>query len=122
MTEKKKFKVKPPQNPPAGAIDELSLQNAVRKKYSQNWPKIVVELMKRVQAVNTSWSNIMAKLMMDHKLSIAFKFGPEGLKIHLGNGQGGYNETTVPFEKVQEARQYIEVLVMDELLKFEEFK
>lgn len=106
------------------AIDELAMQNMIRKRYCKNWPDTILQLTKRVQAVNQTWAKIVMQLMTIPGLSIAWRRDEEkdGLIVSISiQHQGG----GVPVEEVelheitaqelQDAHQYIEVLLMDKL-------
>lgn len=111
-------------SPPPEAIDELALQNVIRKRYCRNWPDTILQLTKRVQAVNQAWAKVVSLIMQIDGLSVTWSRDEEkdGLVVtitfkHPGGG--------VPVEEVElheisaqelhDAHQYIEVLLMDKL-------
>lgn len=100
--------------PPAGAIDELTLQNAIRKKYKQNWPAVIVEMMKRVQAVNSQWTAIMNKILFTEGLSVTYKREADNLVITVQH-HDEQELHKISLEEVQKAMPYIEVMIMDRL-------
>ncbi len=108
---------------PPQAVDELALQNAIRKRYGSNWPATILELTKRVQAVNQTWWKITELVMRipglriywyreDDKLFVAVSISqhPEG---GVAVEEVELHEITI--DELVKARQYVEVLVMDKL-------
>jgi len=102
------------QAPQPGAIDELALQNGLRKRYATNWPAVILELTKRVTAVNQQWAKIMLQIMHIDNLRITYAKVGDNLEIDVScNGEVELHK--VPLEEMQKAMPYIEVLVMDKL-------
>lgn len=102
---------------------ELALQNVIRKRHCKDWPNVVLQLTKRVQAVNQTWAKIIMQLMTIPGLSVTFSgHDDHGMMVvvKFRHPDGG-----VPVEEVEvheitvkelhDARQYIEVLLMDKL-------
>ena len=104
---------------PPGAIDELALQNGIRKRYNQNWPATILELMKRIQAVNQTWAKIAQLVMQIPGLRISW-FREDGkliVEVRIGDSVDidEYERHEITMEQLQEAHQYIEVFIMDKL-------
>lgn len=114
------------ENPqPSMAIDELALQNAIRKRYCRDWPETILQLTKRVQAVNRTWAEVVVKLMTIPGLSITWKHDAESEVLivsisikHPDNGGVPVEEVEIieiNAEELHKAHQYIEVLFMDKV-------
>jgi len=111
-----------PLTPPAGAIDELSLQNALRKRHKQNYPNVILQLTKRVQAVNQTWADVVSKLMRipgfrltwyrSEETDTATITGGFVVEIRIGDVYEFHEITEM---QLQEAHQYVEVLLMDKV-------
>ncbi len=99
---------------PPGAIDELTLQNTIRSRHKQDWPNVILQLTKRVQAVNQTWAKIMSQVMTIPGLRITWEnfAGKLAVRVTIGDEHELHDFTDV---EVQEAQQYIEVLLMDRL-------
>ena len=111
-----------------GAIDELSLQNAIKQRHKQDWPNTIVQLTKRIAAVNQTWNKVMWQVMNIPGLSVTYSRKGQNLLItvtfkHPRNvGLKSLDEVEVHEITVAElmtAGQYIEVLIMDKLDKSE---
>lgn len=103
------------QSPPPGAIDELALQNVIRKRYCNNWPSTILELTKRVQAVNAQWKQIITKMLYTEGMRISYAKEGDNLVVTVSVGKV-HEHHNIPLEEVQRAMPYIEVLVMDYLI------
>lgn len=110
--------------PPAEAIDELALQNVIRKRHCRDWPNVVLQLTKRVQAVNQTWNKIIWQIMTIPGLSVNYSREGDKLVIavtykHPEDGAVKYVEEVelheITLEDLGTAQQYIEVLIMDKL-------
>lgn len=107
----------------AGAIDELALQNAIRYRHKQDWPDTILQLTKRIAAVNQTWAQIIMRLMTIEGLSISWKKEVESLVLTVTFVQDDEDGTPIEeierhvihHEQLHDARQYIEVLLMDKL-------
>ncbi len=118
-----KDKVNASPRPPE-AIDELALQNVLRKRHCKDWPNVILQLTKRVQAVNQTWAQVVVKLMSVNGLRISWYQQDEKLIVEV-RYISGVKANEVDVEEVelheitaaelQEASQYIEVLLMDKL-------
>ena len=95
-------------------IDDLALQNAVRKRYNQNWPAVIVELTKRVQAVNAEWQKIMTQIMFIDGLRVSYAREGDSLVITVSVREDAERHE-ISMEDMRAAKSYIEVLVMDKL-------
>jgi len=108
---------------PVGAIDELALQNVIRKRHCRDWPNVVLQLTKRVQAVNQTWNKIMWQIMMIPGLAVDYRRKDDKLLItvthtqHTEDGRLVVEDEVheISIEDLGEASQYIEVLIMDKL-------
>ncbi len=106
---------------PPEAIDELALQNAIRKRYCRNWPDTVLQLTKRVQAVNQTWAKVVMQLMTIPGLSITWKRDEEkdGLIVSISIQHPTRVEEVelheITAQELQDAHQYVEVLLMDKV-------
>ncbi len=105
--------------------NELGMQNTIRKRYCKDWPDTILQLTKRVQAVNQTWGQVVMRLMTIPGLSITWKHdaGREALVVAISIKHP--DTAGVPVEEVeiieinaeelQKAQQYIEVLFMDKV-------
>lgn len=101
--------------PPAGAIDELSVQNFLRTRHKQNYPNTILHLTKRVQAVNQTWTGIVSKLMCIPGFRLAwYRDDEENLVVQIRIGEE-YELHKITAKELQEAHQYVEVLLMDKV-------
>lgn len=114
-----------------GAVDEMSIQNMLRKRHKQNYPNVILQLTKRVQAVNQTWNKVMWQIMNIPGLSVSytkqndeFTKGQDMLVItvtykhpredgHVKLDEVELHEITV--QELMTAGKYIEVLIMDKL-------
>ena len=103
------------QNSPQ-PIDERSLQNGIRHRYKQDWPAIILQLTKRVRAVNNQWAAIMNKILFIDGLSVTYKRSGDGILV-LVKYHTEEERHEISIEEVQKAMPYIEVLIMDKLSK-----
>jgi hypothetical protein len=99
-------------NPTAG--DDLGAENVVRKRYSTNWPKIILNLMKRIQGVNQSWTSVMAKLINRQDMKISYFRRDENLVVEVRIG-GEVEQRNIPLSELAEQMTSVEVLVMNKL-------
>jgi hypothetical protein len=110
----------------AGTPDELAMELGIRKRYKQNWPKVILELTKRVSAVNTTWGQIVNALMMLPGMRISWYQNPrkEGMIVEVsyktgtGKGEVPVEEVElheIPTHELMESQGYIEVVLMDKL-------
>ncbi len=106
---------------PPEAIDELALQNMLRKRHCKNWPNVLLQMTKRIAAVNQTWNRVMWQIMNIPGLSVTYSRVGDKLQIavtfkHPDGDHGNeveLHEITVP--ELLTAGQYIEVLLMDKL-------
>lgn len=114
----------------AGAVDELSLQNAIRVRYKTKWPSVILELNKRIQAVNQTWNKVMWQIMNIPGLSVTYSREGENLlvTVFVCEQRDGENNVIrieeterheITIQELMTAGQYIEVLIMDKLDKSE---
>lgn len=125
MTDEKNLAPQPPKaadvrmSPPPEAVDELALQNVLRKRHCKNWPDVMLQLTKRIQAVNQTWAKIVMQLMTIPGLSLTWRRDPEKaiLIVSISIKYPGDVEEVEVHEftglQLHEAHQYIEVLLMD---------
>lgn len=111
MRERTKINVSP--RPPE-AMDELALQNAIRKRYCQNWPDTILQLTKRVQSVNQTWAKIMMQIMTIPGLSINYAREGDVLVVTVSTIEK-VDRIEITLEELQAAQQYVEVLVMNKV-------
>lgn len=102
------------------AIDDLAMQNMIRKRYCTNWPDTILQLTKRVRAVNQTWADIILKIMRIEGLRVTYAREGDVFVItvfacELRDRPEQTERHEVPLKEVQDAQQYIEVLVMDKL-------
>ncbi len=107
------------------AMNELAMQNVIRKRYCQNWPDTILQLTKRVQAVNQTWTQIVVKLMTIPGLSITWKHNTKSGVLEVSIAIKHPASDGIPLEEVEiieisaeelhKAHQYIEVLLMDKV-------
>jgi hypothetical protein len=115
---------------PAAANNELGMQNAIRKRYCDNWPDTILQLTKRVQSVNQTWTEIIVTLMRIPGLRISWYRDDKAdnmiVEVRYTSGTGP-NEVDVDevelheitAEELARSMQYLEVLFMDKLKKSE---
>ena len=107
-------------------MNELALQNVIRKRHCKDWPNVVLQLTKRVQAVNQTWANIIMQLITIPGLSVTWKKEEDSLVliVSVSELRNDKHEVIRPEEaerheitakELYDARQYIEVLLMDKL-------
>lgn len=125
-----KAKINASPRPPE-AMDKLAMQNAIRKRYCRDWPDTILQLTKRVQSVNQTWTQVIVTLMRIPGLRISWyrdrdrdQNEPPQLIVEVRYTSGtGPNEVDVEEVELHEitsdelagAMQYIEVLLMDKL-------
>ena len=99
---------------PLGAMDELSMELEIRKRYRQNWPSVVLNLTKRIQAVNQTWAKAVRDIMRIDGLQVRWyqKDGKFHIEIRIGDKVEHHE---IDFQELQDAHQYIEVLLMDKV-------
>lgn len=107
---------------PPKPMNELAMQNMIRKRYCRNWPDTILQLTKRVQAVNQTWVKIVMQVMTIPGLRISWYRSVETdaattndsfvVEIRIGDV---YEFHEITAEELQDAHQYIEVLIMDKL-------
>ncbi len=108
---------------PVGAIDELALQNVLRKRHCKDWPNVLLQMTKRIAAVNQTWNKVMWQIMNIPGLSV--NYSKEGAVLQIAItfkhpesspvkcDEVELHEITVP--ELMTAGKYIEVLIMDKL-------
>jgi hypothetical protein len=95
-------------------IDELSIEAALRKRHKQDYPTAILNLTKRIQAVNQTWARVFFDIMNIPGASLNFECIDDKLIITVRIGEGvETHEVTYP--QLQEAHQYIEVFIMDKI-------
>jgi len=99
---------------PSEAIDELALQNVIRKRYCNNWPDTILQLTKRVQAVNQTWAKVVNQVMTIPGLSISWTMFAEKLAVRVSIGDE-HEQHEITAKELHDAQQYVEVLIMDKL-------
>ena len=98
--------------------NELALQNVIRKRHCKDWPNVVLQLTKRVQAVNQTWAKIIMQLMTIPGLSVTWKKEEDSLVLIVTVERHRAEEVerhVINPEQLYDARQYIEVFLMDKL-------
>ncbi|MCK5604251.1 hypothetical protein KAR91_20350 [Candidatus Pacearchaeota archaeon] len=105
--------------------NELAMQNVIRKRYCKDWPNTILQLTKRVQGVNETWSSIVMMLMTIPGLSIIWKHDAEKDALVVSIAIKHPDTGGVPVEEVEiheinahelmEASKYVEVLFMDKV-------
>lgn len=108
VSKRKKKKAMNPQR------DQLSMEIQVRRRYATDWPKVILELIGRIQGVNNKWSMIMQAIMSCNDLRVTYARVNGGLEIVVSYN-GDVETIRVEVEEVEESMQYIEVLVMDKI-------
>jgi len=98
----------------AGVPDELAIENDIRRRHTADFPKVIRELMTRVQNVNQGWGQIMQTIMMFEGLRVTYAKEGDNLIITVSYKNEMEQHTLTP-EEVAAAAQYIEVLVMRKL-------
>jgi len=98
----------------AGVPDELVIENALRRRHNADWPKVMREMMTRIQNVNQGWGQIMQAIMMFEGLRVTYAKEGENLVITVSY-KGGVEQHTLTPEEVAAAAPYMEVLVMRKL-------
>ena len=96
-------------------MNELGMQNSIRKRYCNNWPAVILELTNRVQGVNNVWSQIMMKIMTIDDLRVTYARECTGDLIIRISIKDEHEQHNVTASELQDAAQYIEVLVMDKI-------
>lgn len=111
---------------PGGAVDELALQNMLRKRHCKDWPNVLLQLTKRIQVVNQIWAKIMSQVMTIPGLTVSYTRDAETGNLIVSVSIKQCPDGGVPVEEkvelheitalqLQEAAQYVEVLIMDKL-------
>lgn len=101
-------------SPPPGVPNELAMQIAIRKRYCRNWPDTILQLTKRVRAVNQSWAKIMIKIVTTPGLRVSYAKEGDMLVVTVSDGNK-VERYPITAEELNAAQQYIEVLIMDKL-------
>lgn len=106
------------RNNPKGqqSMDKLSLENVIRKRYNQNWPETMIELLSRVQNVNQTWARLIVQLLSIPNLSFRYYRDGDNLVVEVKHGNEAHL-SRVPIETVQNSMDHIEVIVMNEISK-----
>jgi len=97
-------------------MDKLSLENVIRKRYNQNWPETMIELLSRVQNVNQTWARLIVQLLSIPNLSFRYYRDGDNLVVEVKHGNEAHL-SRVPIETVQNSMDHIEVIVMNEISK-----
>jgi len=98
----------------AGMPDELAIENAIRRRHSTDFPRVIREMMTRVQNVNQVWGQIMQAIMMFEDFRVTY--AREGLNLVITlSYKGEVEQHTLTPEEVADAASYIEVVVMNVL-------
>ena len=114
-------------------MDELSIEVQLRRRHKQNYPTTILNLTKRIQAVNQTWNNIMWEIMNTPGLSINYCREPAGLQIAITYKQPAPAEPkpdvhppddvvelhTITVAELMTANTYVEVAIMDKINKSE---
>jgi hypothetical protein len=99
---------------PIGAVDELALQNVLRKRHKQDFPNVILQLTKRIQAVNQTWAGIIGKLLNQQDAKLSYFRRDDELIVEIRIG-GEVEQIPISLSEVAQAHQYIEVLIMDKV-------
>lgn len=99
-------------SPPAS--NELAMEIQIRKRYADTWPNTILQLTKRVQAVNQTWAGIMFKLVTVPGLRISYAKEGDELVVMVSNGKKTERHP-ITAEELYAAQQYVEVLVMEKI-------
>jgi len=94
----------------------LAQENAIRKKYWSNWPKMILELLKRVQGVNQRWSGVMM-FLMSRSVRLIYQFEGDKFKVILAPPDGEPEVIEIAAEDVIQNMGHIEVALVDIVLK-----
>lgn len=96
--------------------NDLGMQNVIRQRYAKDWPNVVLQLMKRVEGVNKTWMSIMGKLLHRQDMKISYYRRGDHLVVETRvGGEVQYKE--ISLAEVAKAKDHIEVLVMDAVMK-----
>lgn len=98
-----------------GVPDDLALENAIRKRHNADWPKVVREMLTRVQSVNQAWWFLMNAIMMTEGLRVTFAREGDELKVTVSDGNSNTEQAGFKPETVTAAKDHIEVLLVDHL-------
>jgi len=94
--------------------NELAMQNMIRKRYCDNWPDTILQLTKRVQAVNSSWASITDKVCRIDGCRISYYREKDDFVVEVRIADE-FERHAITLQELIEARQYVEVIVMDKL-------
>jgi len=101
-----------------GSPDQLALQNAIRSRYTQNWPNVILHLTTRIQSMNDRFQRLVKKLLFTEGL--IFEMYRDGDNFVLRFRRNERVEThKISIEKVQDALPHIEVMILDRLERSE---
>ena len=99
-------------------MDEMSIEVQLRRRHKQNYPTVILNLTKRIQATNQTWARIAMQIMTIPSMAVNYECRDRSLVIEIAIGDET-EEHVVTFEQLQEAHQYIEVFIMDKIDKSE---
>ena len=94
--------------------NELGMQNVIRKRYCQDWPNTILQLTKRVQGVNGVWAEITNKVCRIDGCRVSYYREGHDFVVEVRIGDE-VERNAIRIEDLIEAKQYVEVLVMDKL-------
>ena len=99
----------------SGMPDKLRLENSIRRRHQTDFPRVILELTKRVQGVNQNWQRIMEKIMRCRGLAVQYQCDQQGDLVITVLYNNQVETHRVPSNEVVTSSQFIEVLVMDKL-------
>ena len=118
MTKRKKPKrivTSPPRS------NEMAMEIQIRKRYCNTWPSTILELTKRVQSVNQTWSQVIGVLMRIPGLRISWYRDTKidqlivEVRYRSGTDVDEVELHEITSIELATAHLYIEVLLMDKL-------
>ena len=95
-------------------VNELGMQNMIRKRYCKNWPAVILNLTTRVQTVNTAWATVTRNIARIEGCRVSYYREKEEFVVEVRVGDEAERHA-ITIRQLAEAEQYVEVLVMDKL-------
>jgi hypothetical protein len=100
-----------------GAMNELAMQNVLRKRHCKDWPNVILQITKRVTAVNHTWAKVIFDILTIDGLNVRYVRAEDGgLRIVIAVVRENVDEVEEHILKltdIQDKSDHIEVLIMD---------
>ena len=96
--------------------DELALQNGIRQRYKQSWPKVILELLRRVGGLTGQTQSLVNLLLNNPSLIISTQSNNDGdIEITIIDEAGEEEVTVITREEMLNSKDHLEVLILQRL-------